>query len=232
MLFPPLFFFFFFCFSFFFLPYRSIADGTRLLSSSAPALQIQATPNVLNRFLWSKGHDVSNDFLISNISPGYLSSHNDVTRADAGGMIHDNPFPKDGVRCSGEAETTNERTNHVVPPQCSFWVGKQYIVGLRDGISVHDHLASLPASITDRVEQIIPEINGYAVSQSCSGVTLDLLRKDPNVGFIVTKPRGFFSADVGKDLTGDEKEDFEMQRLWSSLQFLDSEVEVTDDGAE
>lgn len=112
------------------------------------------------------------------------------------------------------------------------WLGKQYIVGLRDTGDVEKHLASLPVVLRNHVEQIIPEINGYAVSAALSSLStiLDSLRKDPNVGFIVTRPRGFFSREGGKHLTGDAKEDYETERMWSVLQFSDPEVEVTDDG--
>lgn len=136
-------------------------------------------------------------------------------------------------------EAAEEEDHKPEPGQHPQWVGKQYIIGLRDGVSVHSHVASLPIMLRDQIEQVIPEISGYALPARYNLTTSPLhhsilasIRKDPSVGFIVPKPRGFFSADGDQDLTGEEAEDYKEERMWSTLQYLDPGVQVTDDGAE
>lgn len=128
-------------------------------------------------------------------------------------------------RTETSAEEEKERQAKTEQPE---WVGKQYIIGLRNNGDIEKHLALLPAELQTQVEQLIPEINGYAVPSTVSPNTLELIRKDPDVGFIVTKPRGFFSAEGGEALEGDEKEDYETERWWSTLQSQDPFFETTD----
>ncbi|KAG9693169.1 hypothetical protein KCU95_g13568, partial [Aureobasidium melanogenum] len=142
------------------------------------------------------------------------------------------PTQKQDQVATEEAEEEDQKPE---PGQHPQWVGKQYIIGLRDGVSVHSHLASLPITLRDKIEQVIPEINGYALPAPYNLSTSPLhhsilasIRKDPSVGFIVPKPRGFFSAEGDQDLTGEEAEDYKEERMWSTLQYLDPGVQVTD----
>ncbi|KEQ62340.1 uncharacterized protein M437DRAFT_84683 [Aureobasidium melanogenum CBS 110374] len=146
------------------------------------------------------------------------------------------PAQKENQMATEAAEKEDQKPE---PGQHPQWVGKQYIIGLRDGVSVHSHLASLPIMLRDQIEQVIPEINGYALPAPYNPSTSPLhhsilasIRKDPSVGFVVPKPRGFFSAEGGKELEGEELEEYKEERMWSTLQYLDPGVQVTDDGAE
>ncbi|KAL2032273.1 hypothetical protein VTO58DRAFT_105445 [Aureobasidium pullulans] len=110
----------------------------------------------------------------------------------------------------------------------SSQVPQSYIVGLRDSHSLEDHLASLGNGID--VEQRIPQINGYAIPISeTNNDVLFKIRQDTRVGFVVEKPRGFFSQDGHVGLENDDLTDYLEQRMWLTLQDQDPEVPVTDD---
>ncbi|THX02338.1 hypothetical protein D6D13_08395 [Aureobasidium pullulans] len=110
----------------------------------------------------------------------------------------------------------------------SSQVSQSYIVGLRDSHSLEDHLASLGNGID--VEQRIPQINGYAIPISeTNNDVLSKIRRDTRVGFVVEKPRGFFSQDGHVGLENDDLTDYLVQRMWLTLQDQDPEVPVTDD---
>ncbi|KAG9529337.1 hypothetical protein KCU93_g3514, partial [Aureobasidium melanogenum] len=199
------------------------------LSSTVPSLWTSGFPakHIVNGYTATIPEDVlphiAADPNVWGISDsGYIYVAGDTNAARA----LEEKQKQDILARSAAEEAKNE------PGKQPQWLGKQYIVGLRNTGDVEEHLASLPVVLRKHVEQIIPEINGYAVSAALSGSStiLDSLRKDPNVGFIVTRPRGFFSREGGKQLTGDAKEDYETERMWSVLQFSDPEVEATDDG--
>lgn len=147
----------------------------------------------------------------------------------AGDKFSANTFAPQQDTLAGSATEDKDPSSEDNRPR---WVGKQFVIGLRNTGHVEKHLASLPAMLREQVEQHIPEINGYAIPTFVGSRMLDLIRKDPSVGFIVTKPRGFFSANGAKDLKGDEKEDYELERMWLTLQSSDPKVETTDDGDE
>jgi hypothetical protein len=110
----------------------------------------------------------------------------------------------------------------------AFNVPQDYIIGLRENHTLENHLASLTTLID--VEQYIPEINGYAIAPSANDKNIpSSIRRDPGVGFIVQKPRGFFSGDGHIGLEGDDLDDYEVERMWLTLQDQDPEVIVTDD---
>ncbi|THW45703.1 hypothetical protein D6D21_04293 [Aureobasidium pullulans] len=110
----------------------------------------------------------------------------------------------------------------------SSQVPQSYIVGLRDSHSLEDHLASLGNGID--VEQRIPQINGYAIPISeTNNDVLSKIRRDTRVGFVVEKPRGFFSQDGHVGLENDDLTDYLVQRMWLTPQDQDPEVPVTDD---
>ncbi|THW61298.1 hypothetical protein D6D19_09979 [Aureobasidium pullulans] len=89
----------------------------------------------------------------------------------------------------------------------SSQVPQSYIVGLRDSHSLEDHLASLGNDID--VEQRIPQINGYAIPISeTNNDVLSKIRRDSRVGFVVEKPRGFFSQDGHPGLETDNLTDY------------------------
>ncbi|CAD0056005.1 unnamed protein product, partial [Aureobasidium pullulans] len=105
---------------------------------------------------------------------------------------------------------------------------QSYIVGLRDSHSLEDHLASLRNDID--VEQRIPQINGYAIPISeTNNDVLSRIRQDSRVGFVVEKPRGFFSQDGHVGLENDDLTDYLEERMWLTLQDQDPEVPATDD---
>lgn len=89
----------------------------------------------------------------------------------------------------------------------SSQVPQSYIVGLRDSHSLEDHLVSLGNDID--VEQRIPQINGYAIPGSeTNNDVLSKIRRDSRVGFVVEKPRGFFSQDGHPGLETDNLTDY------------------------
>ncbi|THY11517.1 hypothetical protein D6D01_08891 [Aureobasidium pullulans] len=110
----------------------------------------------------------------------------------------------------------------------SSQVPQNYIIGLRDGHLLEDHLASLGKDIN--VEQRIPQINGYAIPVSgTNNDVLSKIRRDTRVGFVVEKPREFFSQDGHVGLENDDLTDYLVQRMGLTLQDQDPEVPVTDD---
>jgi hypothetical protein len=111
-----------------------------------------------------------------------------------------------------------------------FNVPQEWIIGLREGHTIEEHLAVVERSID--IEQYIPEINGYAIYPTEDDeATLSAIRRDPKVGFLVQKPREFFTQDGHFGLEGDDLSNYEDERLWLTLQDQDSEVIVTDDNA-
>ncbi|KAI4733000.1 hypothetical protein E4T50_16444 [Aureobasidium sp. EXF-12298] len=112
----------------------------------------------------------------------------------------------------------------------SYNVPQEWIVGLREGHSPKEHLALVGEQIS--IQQYIPEINGYAIATSEDDEQiLSSIRQDHEVGFIVQKPRGFFSTNAHIGLSGYDLDDYEDERRWLTLQDQDSEVTITDDGA-
>jgi hypothetical protein len=110
----------------------------------------------------------------------------------------------------------------------AFNVPQDYIIGLRANHTLADHLASIKTPID--ITQHIPSINGYALPPSTNATLLATIRQDPGVGFRVQKPQGFFSTNGHLDLKGDDLDDYEVERMWLTLQDQDPEVVVTDDG--
>jgi hypothetical protein len=111
-----------------------------------------------------------------------------------------------------------------------FNVPQEWIIGLREGHTIEEHLAVVERSID--IEQYIPEINGYAIYPTEDDeATLSAIRRDLKVGFSVQKPREFFTQDGHFGLEGDDLSEYEDERLWLTLQDQDSEVIVTDDNA-
>lgn len=109
-------------------------------------------------------------------------------------------------------------------------VPQDYIVGLRAGRSLEDHFAALEHNVY--VEQRIPEINGYATPVSDTNEDiLFAIRRDIQVGFVVERPRGFFSKDGHVGLEADDLYEYEEQGMWLTLQAQDPEIPVTDDDA-
>ena len=169
----------------------------------------------------------------------YISADSNVWHISDAGYIYipGNKTAKDEQdRLSRNTAAEEEEETRSSTAQQTQWVGKQVNVGLRESGDVAEHLGSLSVELQHSVEKLIPEVNGHALpaffSSSSSEIRtmLDFIREDANVGSIVSKPRGFFSPERGKDLQGDEKEDYEIERLWSSMQSLDPDVEITDDG--
>ena len=112
----------------------------------------------------------------------------------------------------------------------AFNVPQDWIIGLRKGHGSEEHLALVGGHID--IKQYIPEINGYATATSkCDEQLLSSIRRDHEVGFIVQKPRGFFSKDAHIGLSDYDLDEYEDERRWSTLQDQDPEVIVTDDGA-
>jgi hypothetical protein len=112
----------------------------------------------------------------------------------------------------------------------AFNVPQDWIIGLREGHTLEEHFAMVrkPADI----KQYIPEINGYAIANfEDDDETLSSIRQDRGVGFVIQKPRGFFSKDGHVGLEGDDLTDYEVERMWLTLQDQDPEVIVTDDDA-
>lgn len=112
----------------------------------------------------------------------------------------------------------------------TFDVPQEWIIGLREGHTLEEHLALIGKPIN--IKQYIPEIHGYAIptSQDDDSI-LSSICEDRQVGFIVQKPRGFFSKDAHIGLSGDDLDEYEDERRWLTLQDQDPEVIVTDDGA-
>jgi hypothetical protein len=112
----------------------------------------------------------------------------------------------------------------------TFDVPQEWIVGLREGRSPEEHLALVGQHIN--IKQYTPEINGYATATSEDDEQLlSSIRQDHQVGFIVQKPRGFFSKDGHNGLSGDDLDEYEDERRWLTLQDQDPEITITDDGA-
>jgi hypothetical protein len=110
----------------------------------------------------------------------------------------------------------------------AFNVPQDYIIGLRANYTLQTHFAFLKSPID--ITQHIPSINGYALASSTNETLLSSIRLDPNVGFVIQKPRDFFSSNGHLDLSGDDLDDYEVERMWLTLQDQDPEVVVTDDG--
>jgi hypothetical protein len=110
----------------------------------------------------------------------------------------------------------------------AFNVPQDYIIGLRANQTLQTHLAFLKTPIN--ITQHIPSINGYALASSTNETLLSSIHQDPNVGFIVQKPHGFFFEHGNLGLSGDDLDDYEVERMWLTLQDQDPEVVVTDDG--
>jgi hypothetical protein len=110
----------------------------------------------------------------------------------------------------------------------AFNVPQDYIIGLRANHTLKNHFAFLKTPIN--ITQHIPSINGYALPPSTNQTLLATIREDPGVGFIVQKPRDFFSTNEHLDLKDDDLDDYEVERMWLTLQDQDPEVVVTDDG--
>lgn len=109
-------------------------------------------------------------------------------------------------------------------------VAQEWIIGLRETQTLEDHFATIGEHV--EIEQHIPGINGYAINPSTNDKSiLASIRRDPGVGFVVEKPRGFFSENGHTGLKGDDLDAYEDERMWLTLQDQDPEVEVTDDGA-
>lgn len=84
------------------------------------------------------------------------------------------------------------------------------------------------------VEQHIPAINEYAIPVSDDEddeQILTAIRQDDLVGFVVQKPRKFFSATRDLELKGHDLVEYQTERLWITLQDQDPEVWTTDDNA-
>lgn len=112
----------------------------------------------------------------------------------------------------------------------TFNVPQEWIVGLREGHTVEEHLALINEHVN--IYQYIPEINGYAMATSDDDEQmLSSIRQDRRVGFVVQKPRGFFSEGERLQYQGYDLSEYEDERLWLTLQDQDPEVAVTDDGA-
>ncbi|KAK6000541.1 hypothetical protein QM012_003787 [Aureobasidium pullulans] len=113
----------------------------------------------------------------------------------------------------------------------AFNVPQTWIIGLRDNRTLDQHLALINTTIS--VEQIIPEINGYAmpVSEDDDEHIISAIRQDHLVGFVVQEPRGFFSETGHLGLEGEDLMEYEDERMWLTLQAQDPEVLVTDDDA-
>jgi hypothetical protein len=110
----------------------------------------------------------------------------------------------------------------------AFNVPQDWIIGLRADYTLENHRALLNTPID--IKQHIPQINGYAITSSFNDESLlSSIRQDPGVGFIVQKPQGFFSSNGHIGLQGDDLDDYEVERMWLTLQDQDSEVFVTDD---
>ncbi|CAD0088206.1 unnamed protein product [Aureobasidium mustum] len=60
---------------------------------------------------------------------------------------------------------------------------------------------------------------------------LAAIRQDHLVGFVVQKPRGFFSVTGHLGLEDDDLDLYQTERLWLTLQGQDPEVWTTDDNA-
>jgi hypothetical protein len=110
----------------------------------------------------------------------------------------------------------------------AFNVPQDWIIGLRHNHTLRDHLAFLQFPVN--IKQHIPSINGYALPSSTNEALLTSIRQDPDVGFIVQKPLGFFSSNGHLGLKDDDLDDYEVERMWLTLQDQDPEVVVTDDG--
>jgi hypothetical protein len=111
----------------------------------------------------------------------------------------------------------------------AFNVPQDHIIGLRANSTLENHLALIKTPIN--ITQHIPSINGYALAPSPNtSAILSSIRQDPSVGFIIQKPRGFFSSNGHLGLSGDDLDEYEVERMWLTLQDQDPEVLVTDDG--
>jgi hypothetical protein len=111
----------------------------------------------------------------------------------------------------------------------AFNVPQDWIIGLRANCTLKNHLALLNTPID--IKQYVPQINGYAITPSANDENLlSSTRQDPGVGFIVPKPQGFFFSNGHIGLEGDDLDDYEVERMWLTLQDQDPEVIVTDDG--
>lgn len=126
---------------------------------------------------------------------------------------------------------------------------KLWFVGLRNGHTLENHFDTIGRQIP--VEQYVPlikpEHHGYAALIADDDFSLfGKIRSDPNVGFIVQKPRGFFLSRretlpeklipdwVDEDKVEEEIEveihECEMFQRWAELQDCDSEISITDGG--
>ncbi|KEQ92149.1 hypothetical protein AUEXF2481DRAFT_91480 [Aureobasidium subglaciale EXF-2481] len=114
-----------------------------------------------------------------------------------------------------------------------IWIGRYHVIGLREGRDLQEHLTNLPRALNYHIEQYIPAINGYALDLLPSETdAFDIIREDPNVGFVVLLPRGYFSPYGWKNLDDpDDLNGYHGKRSWEVLQQKDLMVEVTDDGA-
>jgi hypothetical protein len=110
----------------------------------------------------------------------------------------------------------------------AFNVPQDYIIGLRANHTLQTHFAFLKSPIN--IQQHNPSINGYALPPSTNATLLSSIRLDPNVGFIVQKPLDFFSSNGHLGLKDDDLDDYEIERMWLTLQDQDPHVVVTDDG--
>lgn len=122
---------------------------------------------------------------------------------------------------------------------------KFWFVGLRKGHTLQDHFDTIgrQISIEQYIPLIKPEHHGYAALIADDDFDLfRQIRTDPKVGFIVQRPRGFFSLsrretmpdwirenEVEEWIEADIRE-CEMFQQWGDLQDCDSEIPVTDDG--
>jgi hypothetical protein len=111
----------------------------------------------------------------------------------------------------------------------AFNLPQDYIIGLRANQTLGNHLALIKIPID--IKQHITQINGYAIAASSNDKSiLSSIRQDPSVSFIIRKPHDFFSSDGHLGLEGDDLTDYEVDRMWLTLQDQDPEVLVTDDG--
>jgi hypothetical protein len=112
----------------------------------------------------------------------------------------------------------------------TYNVPQEWIVGLREGHTLEKHFALRENPIN--ISQYLPEINGYAIRPSQDDEKiLSSIRQDHKVGFIVQKPRGFFSKDAHIGLSGYDLDEYKDERRWLTLQDQDPQVAITDDGA-
>lgn len=126
----------------------------------------------------------------------------------------------------------------LVASACSPQVSKNWVVGLRQGHTLEKHLETVGRAIP--IEQYIPHIHpanhGYAASIAEDDHELfQLIRGDPGVGFVVQKARGFFAPSDSSETEGLDEDGLEMYnwaREWDEMQMCDTNLVVTDWGAQ